>query len=69
MSKKAKALDALVTEIQSADPTERPTYEERLSSLIDDLEAQGETVPSFVKCLREELVNENIEARFDNMPV
>jgi hypothetical protein len=69
MSQNAKALELLVKEIEAADAVNRPSYEPRLSRMIDEMEAQGERVPARVKCLHEELVNEKIEAQFDNMPV
>lgn len=69
MSQIIKALTDLVEEIEAADAKDRPVFEPRLSRMIDDVEACGETVPTSVKCLHEELVNEKIEAQFDNMPV
>ncbi|WP_294621121.1 hypothetical protein [uncultured Roseovarius sp.] len=69
MSQSLKALAQLVEEIEAADAKDRPAFEPRLSRMIDDVEAGGEIVPARVKCLHEELVNEKIEAQFDNMPV
>lgn len=69
MSQIIKALADLVEEIEAADAKDRPAFEPRLSRMIDDVEACGEAVPANVKCLHEELVNEKIEAQFDNMPV
>jgi hypothetical protein len=69
MSQIINALAELVEEIEAADAKDRPAFEPRLSRMIDDAEASGEAVPAGVKCLHEELVNEKIEAQFDNMPV
>ena len=69
MSQMVKALDELIKEIDAADATDRAAFEPRLSRMIEDVEASGEPVPAGVKCLHEELVNEKIEAQFDNMPV
>ncbi len=69
MSQNAKALDALIKEIEAADAEKRLSFEPRLSRLIEDMEDQGESVPSVAKCVHEELVNEKIESQFDNMPV
>jgi|OM-RGC.v1.035155777 hypothetical protein len=69
MSQNAKILDALVKEIETAQAEERLDFEARLARLIEDMEANGEVVPATAKCLHEELVNEKIEAQFDNLPV
>ena len=69
MSQILKSLAQLVEEIEAADAKDRPAFEPRLSRMIDDVEASGEVVPPRVKCLHDELVNEKIEAQFDNMPV
>jgi len=62
-------IETLVKEIEAADAGSRPSYEPQLSRMIDEMEARGEKVPTAAKCLHEELVNEKIEAQFDNMPV
>ncbi|WP_306154201.1 hypothetical protein [Roseovarius sp. MMSF_3281] len=69
MSQNAKALDALIKEIEEADAEDRVAFETRLSRLIKDMEDRGEPVPAVAKCLHDELVNEKIESQFDNMPV
>lgn len=69
MSQNAKILDELVKEIESAQAEARLEFEARLARLIEDMEANGEGVPAAAKGLHEELVNEKIEAQFDNLPI
>jgi len=69
MSQNAEILDALVTEIESAQAEARLEFEARLARLIEDMEANGEVVSAAAKGLHEDLVNEKIEAQFDNLPI
>jgi polyhydroxyalkanoate synthesis regulator phasin len=69
MSQNAKDLDALVEEIESAHADARLEFEARLARLIEDMEANGDVVPAAAKDLHDDLVNEKIEAQFDNLPV
>lgn len=69
MSKDAEALEALIREIEAADSKKRLSFLPKLSRLIDDMEDRGEAVPTMAKCVHEELINEKIEAQFDNMPI
>ena len=59
----------LKTEIEAADPDARPGYEPVLARLIEEMTEAEMTVPAEIRDLHDELVNENIEAQFDNMPV
>jgi len=59
----------LKTEILDADPDKRLGYEPELAGLINAMKAHDIPVPAEVRDLHEELVNENIEAQFNNMPV
>ncbi len=59
----------LKTEILDADPDKRLGYEPELAGLINAMKAKDIPVPAEVRDLHEELVNENIEAQFNNMPV
>ena len=59
----------LKAEIENADPDARAGYEPALARLIQDMTEAELSVPPDVRDLYDELVNENIEAQFDNMPV
>ena len=62
----AKTLEA---EISRASGAARISLQPRLESLLSDLESHGVRVPRRLKALNAELIDEVIEARFDNMPV
>ena len=62
-------LAKLKEEILNGDPETRHRFEPQMAELIEDMENQGGSVPCDIRCLHEELVNEAIEAQFDNMPV
>jgi hypothetical protein len=59
----------LKKEILDADPDLRLGYEAQLGRMINAMEDQDIPVPPEIRDLHEELVNENIEAQFNNMPV
>lgn len=59
----------LKEEILAADPDQRLGYEPQLGRLIQSMKEHDIPVPTDVRDLHEELVNENIEAQFNNMPV
>lgn len=62
-------LAQLEAEILSDESGMRHTHASKLANLIDQLERQGQTIPADIRNLHDELVNETIEAQFDNMPV
>jgi len=62
-------LSALHRQILRESAARRYYHQPRLARLIERMEARGESVPSDIRCLNEELVNDAIEAQFDNMPV
>jgi len=62
-------LAELKADILSDNSGARHTYAPVLAQLITQLEEQGKRIPPDIRCLHEELVNETIEAQFDNMPV
>lgn len=62
-------LSALHRQILQESDNRRFHYQPRLARLIERMEASGERVPPNIRCLNEELVNDAIEAQFDNMPV
>lgn len=62
-------LAQLKAEILNDESGMRYTHAPTLAKLIDQLEEQGQRVPADIRSLHDELVNESIEAQFDNMPV
>ncbi len=62
-------LDLLIHKIKQESPSARFRLQPQLGSLITKIEAQGSRVQRRTKLLNEELLNEAIEAQFDNMPV
>ena len=62
-------LDSLMLKIKQAGPVTRFKLQPQLSSLIHEIEAQGTRVRRHTRLLNEELLNEAIEAQFENMPV
>ena len=69
MAEFQQQLADLKEEILSDDTGARHSYAPKLATLMDQMEAQGQQIPADIRCLHEELVNEAIEAQFDNMPV
>lgn len=55
--------------IARADRAERLDLQPRFSRLIDRMAREGEAVPARLRNLNAALLDEAIEARFDNMPV
>lgn len=62
-------LDLLIHKIKQESPSARFRLQPQLGRLIIEMEEQGSTVQRRTKLLNEELLNEAIEAQFDNMPV
>lgn len=62
-------IERLRDEILKATPNARLRYEVRLREMIYDVERSGHRVPVKIKQLHSDLLNEAIEAQFDNMPV
>ena len=62
-------LQRLKQEILEMPEDKRYEMQPQLGKLIDALEEAGETAPCEIRDLNEELVNDAIEAQFDNMPV
>ncbi|WP_050930328.1 hypothetical protein [Aestuariivita boseongensis] len=61
--------ESLEAEIARANASTRLSLQPRLQKFLTHLEADGVRVPSRLKKLNSELIEEAIEARFDNMPV
>jgi len=62
-------LHALLLEIKATDSENRPALQSRLSTLIREMEAQTLPVEARARSLNEILLNDVIEAQFENMPV
>lgn len=63
---RAENLEQIITE---AAPEKRLALQPQFSRLLVKLKEQGQTVPVRMRRLDSVLVDEVIEARFDNMPV
>ncbi len=61
--------DSLEAEIARANSVTRISLQPRLQKFLTHLETDGVRVPARLKKLNAELIDEAIEARFDNMPV
>ena len=61
--------EILELEIARADAAERIRLQPELSRVIARLKAEGQRVPLRLCHLNATLVDEAVEARFDNMPV
>lgn len=59
----------IVTEIASADPNTRHMHLDKLHAVIGKYALKGNGIPRQLRQLQEDLTNEAIEARFDNLPV
>jgi len=61
--------ESLEAEIARANSMTRISLQPRLQKFLTHLESDGIRVPLRLKKLNAELIDEAIEARFDNMPV
>ena len=61
--------ESLESEIASAGADKRLQLQPKLQHVLSRLEADGARVPRRLKQLNAALIDEAIEARFDNMPV
>lgn len=59
----------LKEQIRDASPDMRPAFAPQLAGLIATMNEKGIPVPAEIQDLHDDLVNESIEAQFDNMPV
>lgn len=65
----ASHAESLEAEIARANSLTRISLQPRLQKFLTHLESDGIRVPARLKKLNAELIDEAIEARFDNMPV
>lgn len=61
--------DLLAKQIAAASSSGRLRLQPKLSRVLEKLAAEGQPVPGRLRRLDAALIDEVIEARFDNMPV
>ena len=66
---KVKAAETLKAQIVAADGKQRLLLQPKLHELLAELKSAGIRVPRDLTQFDAELIEESIEARFDNMPV
>ncbi|WP_375691010.1 hypothetical protein [Pseudooceanicola sp. LIPI14-2-Ac024] len=59
----------IVSEIAAADPVTRHMHLDKVHDVVSRYALTGKGIPRQLRQLQEDLTNEAIEARFDNMPV
>ncbi|SLN13643.1 hypothetical protein PEL8287_00547 [Roseovarius litorisediminis] len=62
-------LERLHRQIEQETPEKRFRFQPKLHHLITTMNKKGEKIPARTKRLHEKLLEEAIEAQFDNMPV
>lgn len=61
--------DELATEIRDASPDRRLQLEPHFGRVLQELDRAGTLVPARLRNLHEQLLEEAIEAKFDNLPI
>lgn len=61
--------DALLRQIGAASAAQRLHLQPELARMVESMERAGMPVPAQVRSLNDQLLDEAIEARFDNLPV
>ena len=61
--------DALEQEIATANSALRLQLQPQLTRMVEDMQKSGAPVPPRLRNLNEQLLDEAIEARFDNLPI
>lgn len=69
MSTLSEDIKRLHRQILNLEEAERYRLQPRLAGLLGQMRQAGEPVPKDLVCLNELLLDEAIEAQFDNMPV
>ncbi len=64
-----RGADALLQEIATANSALRLQLQPQLTRMVDEMQKAGAPVPAEMRNLNEQLLEEAIEARFDNLPV
>ena len=61
--------DQLAQEIRTSSPERRLELQPAFGRVLQELEQTGTVVPARLRNLHEQLLEEAIEARFDNLPI
>lgn len=61
--------DALVQQIATSNARQRLALQPQVTRMIDHMTKTGTKVPLHLRNLNDQLIEEVIEARFDNLPV
>lgn len=61
--------DRVVHAIRGASADERIKLQPQLSRVVHDMELSGAAIPPKLRNLHEQLLEEVLEARFDNLPI
>jgi len=69
MTQTSERLNEVLDRIDSTEPADRYVHHADLVHAIHEIEDVGGTVPAKVHQLAEDLLNDAMEARFENMPV
>ncbi len=62
-------VETLADHIRSADSSKRLELQPHLDAVLKKLSQSGVHVPRSIRLLHDELLDEAIEARFDNIPI
>lgn len=62
-------IEVLANEVRKASAMRRLELQPKFSRMIADMQRSGQPVPARLRNLHEQLLEEAIEARFDNLPV
>ena len=65
----AQGADALEQKIATATATQRLQMQPQLGRMLDTMRRAGTPIPVRLRNLHDQLVEEAIEARFDNLPL
>ncbi len=66
LKRRAENLEQMIAK---AEPERRLALQPQFSELLERMKSAGQTVPNRMRDLDAALIEEAIEARFDNMPV
>ncbi|MEM6308708.1 MAG: hypothetical protein AAF754_01565 [Pseudomonadota bacterium] len=61
--------DELAAQIKDASTEERLRLQPQFGRVLQEMEQAGTLVPARLRNLHEQLLEETIEARFDNLPI
>lgn len=61
--------DELAQKIRASSPDDRLKLQPEFGRVLQELEQNGAAIPARLRNLHEQLLEEAIEARFDNLPI